>query len=41
VASPELARAQCRTPPQMRLVNALCTYLECCEPGQASGLDPV
>jgi predicted RecB family nuclease len=41
VASPELARAQCRTPPQMRLVNALCTYLECCEPGQAPGLGPI
>jgi uncharacterized protein len=33
VASPELARAQCRTPSQMRLVNALSTYLECCGPG--------
>ncbi len=28
VASPELSTAQCRTPRQMRLVNALCTYLE-------------
>ncbi|HKO90907.1 MAG TPA: DEAD/DEAH box helicase, partial [Polyangiaceae bacterium] len=33
VASPELPRAECRTPSQMRLVNALCTYLECCERG--------
>jgi uncharacterized protein len=28
VASPELARARCRTPKQMRLANALCGYLE-------------
>ncbi len=28
VASPELARVRCRTPRQMRLANALCTYLE-------------
>lgn len=28
VASPDLASAKCRTPRQMRLVNALCTYLE-------------
>jgi uncharacterized protein len=28
VASPELARARCRTPRQMRLANALCMYLE-------------
>ena len=32
VASPELARASCKTPPQIKLVNALCAYLE-----QASG----
>jgi uncharacterized protein len=31
VASPELARAACKTPPQMRLVNAWCTYLEAAE----------
>jgi uncharacterized protein len=30
VASPELPRARCRTPRQMQLVNALCTYLELC-----------
>ena len=28
VASPELARASCKTPPQIKLVNALCAYLE-------------
>jgi uncharacterized protein len=28
VASPEVARARCRTPRQMRLANALCRYLE-------------
>lgn len=28
VASPELARAACKTPAQMRLVNALCALLE-------------
>jgi predicted RecB family nuclease len=28
VASPEIARARCRTPRQMRLANALCRYLE-------------
>jgi predicted RecB family nuclease len=28
VGSPELARASCKTPQQMRLVNALCAYLE-------------
>ncbi len=28
VASPDLAAAQCRTPRQMQLVNALCSYLE-------------
>jgi predicted RecB family nuclease len=32
VASPELATAQCRTPRQMQLVNALCTYLELAAP---------
>jgi uncharacterized protein len=31
VASPDLATAQCRTPRQMQLVNALCTYLEISE----------
>jgi uncharacterized protein len=28
VASPELLRVRCRTPEQMRLANALCTYVE-------------
>lgn len=28
VASPELARASCKTPRQIKLVNALCAYLE-------------
>ncbi|HVR19857.1 MAG TPA: C-terminal helicase domain-containing protein, partial [Polyangiaceae bacterium] len=28
VASPELMRARCKTPRQMRLANALCAYLE-------------
>lgn len=28
VASPELARASCKTPEQIKLVNALCAYLE-------------
>jgi predicted RecB family nuclease len=28
VASPELARASCKTPSQIKLVNALCAYLE-------------
>jgi uncharacterized protein len=28
VASPELARAPCQTPRQIKLVNALCAYLE-------------
>jgi predicted RecB family nuclease len=29
VASPELSRASCKTPAQIRLVNALCALLEC------------
>jgi uncharacterized protein len=28
VASPELSRVRCKSPRQMQLVNALCTYLE-------------
>ncbi len=28
VASPELARASCKTPRQIKLVNALCAFLE-------------
>jgi superfamily I DNA and/or RNA helicase len=28
VCSPELLRARCHTPEQMRLVNALCRYIE-------------
>ena len=28
VASPELAKASCKTPPQIKLVNALCAFLE-------------
>lgn len=30
VGSPELARARCKTPRQMKLVNALCACLEAC-----------
>ncbi len=30
VASPELTRAVCKTPRQLKLVNALCAYLERC-----------
>jgi uncharacterized protein len=30
VANPELARARCRTPRQMKLANGLCAYLEMC-----------
>ncbi len=37
VASPALATAQCRTPRQMKLVNALCVYLELAEVPAASG----
>jgi predicted RecB family nuclease len=43
VASPDLATAQCRTPRQMQLVNALCTYLELSvpiEPRQAERASP-
>lgn len=32
VGSPELLRAACKTPIQMRLVNALCSYLEAAQP---------
>jgi predicted RecB family nuclease len=32
VCSPELLRARCRTPEQMRLVNALCRFVEMAEP---------
>ena len=32
VGSPELLRAACKTPTQMRLVNALCSYLEAAQP---------
>jgi uncharacterized protein len=32
VASPHLLGAECRTPRQMQLVNALCRYLELAEP---------
>lgn len=35
VGSPELASAQCRTPRQMQLVNALCSYLELSTPASA------
>jgi uncharacterized protein len=30
VANPELARARCRTPRQMKLANGFCAYLEMC-----------
>jgi hypothetical protein len=33
VASPELSRAACKTPRQMKLVNALCAYLERAQEG--------
>jgi uncharacterized protein len=32
VGNPELARVRCKTPRQMQLVNALCTYLEIATP---------
>jgi len=32
VASPHLLGAECRTPRQMQVVNALCRYLELAEP---------
>jgi predicted RecB family nuclease len=32
VCSPELLRARCHTPEQMRLVNALCRYVEMADP---------
>jgi predicted RecB family nuclease len=32
VCSPELLRARCRTPEQMRLVNALCRFVEMADP---------
>jgi uncharacterized protein len=32
VCSPELLRARCHTPEQMRLVNALCRYVEMAAP---------
>jgi uncharacterized protein len=37
VGSPELARARCKTPRQMKLVNALCAYLEACAPPASGG----
>ncbi len=33
IASPELLRARCATPRQMRLVNALCRLVEAAPPG--------
>jgi predicted RecB family nuclease len=38
VASPALSTARCKTPRQMQLVNALCTYLERAETIAASAL---
>jgi superfamily I DNA and/or RNA helicase len=35
VCSPELLRARCHTPEQMRLVNALCRYVEMASPWDA------
>ena len=32
ICSPELLRARCRTPEQMRLVNALCRFVEMADP---------
>jgi predicted RecB family nuclease len=37
VGSPELARARCRTPRQMKLVNALCACLESCSEHEGTG----
>jgi predicted RecB family nuclease len=36
VASPELGFASCKTPRQMKLVNALCAYLEAAAPATAN-----
>jgi predicted RecB family nuclease len=36
VCSPELLRARCHTPEQMRLVNALCRYVEMASPWDAA-----
>jgi hypothetical protein len=40
VASPELATARCKSPRQMQLVNALCTYLERAETLSVAALSP-
>ncbi|MET0412066.1 MAG: TM0106 family RecB-like putative nuclease, partial [Polyangiaceae bacterium] len=37
VGSPELARARCKTPRQMKLVNALCACLESCSEHVSTG----
>ena len=37
VASPELARASCKTPQQIKLVNALCAFLEHAAAGHGHG----
>jgi uncharacterized protein len=34
VGSPQIAEAECHTPRQMQLVNALCRYLELATPIQ-------
>jgi superfamily I DNA and/or RNA helicase len=41
VCSPELLRARCHTPEQMRLVNALCRYVEMATPWRVARADAV
>jgi predicted RecB family nuclease len=41
VCSPELLRARCHTPEQMRLVNALCRYVEMARPWSVAPVEPV
>jgi hypothetical protein len=40
VCSPELLRARCRTPEQMRLVNALCRHVDMAPKWSDEELDP-
>jgi len=41
VCSPELLRARCHTPEQMRLVNALCCYVDMADPWGVASPDAV
>ena len=41
VCSPELLRARCHTPDQMRLVNALCRYVEMAAPWSVTPAEAV